>query len=206
MAIENTGWSATGHILADRLMATLRLLFERKTVPQAHKLAHRLIEEALGRYRRDPEAAKIACRSRDCFGCCLHQTEIDVSAFEVERILDQVEADSRLPNVVQHAERLSQRGRGGVCPLLSHQGSCTVYKIRPLTCAAYHSLDRQACHSGATAKIKHAEMLWIETALIAGFGMVPPDEMTGGKPITRFRLFDELARRGRARLERKAAA
>lgn len=200
------GWSALGHSHADAVMRRVGLKFKGLRPAKAHRLARRLIDGAIAKYRRDPNVPKIACRGQHCFGCCLHQKDVDTSPFEVERILNQVETDGRLANVVARAQRLVDHGKGGVCPLLSPEGRCTVYKIRPLTCGAYHSLDRQACHSGAHAKIPHAEMLWIETCMVAGFGLLGFDEISGTGRKPRYRLFEMLARLGRARLEAKEAA
>ena len=136
----------------------------------------------------------------------MHQKEIDISGYEVDRILNRVTSETRLEEVVVRAETLVAKETGGACPLLSQKGRCTVYDIRPLACAAYHSLDRQACHSGENAKIAQAETLFVETAIITGFGMRPVEDMDAESQPPRFYLFKEIATRGRARLQRRKAA
>lgn len=166
----------------------------------------RLLDEAFDRHRRDPKMPRIGCRTDDCFGCCLHQIDVDSSPYEVEQILDQVEAEGRLEGVVKRAERLVAHGEGGACPLLNKAGKCTVYEIRPLTCAGYHSTSRHACTQGAKAKIPWHETLWVETCIIAGLGMVPVQVLQGHGEKPRHYLFDLLAKLGRIRLEAKEAA
>lgn len=206
MAPKTSDWSPAMHALATVMTPVLKRKFAGKTRPQAYKLARRLIDEAMARYRRNPDKEKIACRPKNCFGCCLHQKDIDTCVFEVDRILDLVVKESRLDEVVSRAEKLAAHGNGGACPLLGRDGRCTVYAIRPITCASYHALDRDACHSGAKAETKHDGPLWAEMCLIAGFGLVPVEEMDRRGPLPRIRLFEELAARGRDRLEARSAA
>lgn len=206
MAGKISDWSPAMNALATVMTPVLRRRFAGKTRPQAYKLARKLIDEAMARHRRNPGKEKIACRPTNCFGCCLHQIDIDSSVFEVDRILDAVDEQGRIEEVVARAERLAAKGTGGACPLLSREGRCTVYAIRPITCASYHALDREACHSGAKAETKHDKTLWVEMCLLAGFGLVPVEEMDRRGPLPRVHLFKELAARGRARLEGRRAA
>ena len=157
-------------------------------------------------YKQLKDGPSVACQRQECFGCCLHQKEVDSSPFETDRILDRIAHDGNLVKVVERAERLVASGRGGACPLLLQNGKCSVYRIRPLSCAAYHSLDRQACHSGARAEIPHADRLFVQTAIIAAFGMFSVDAVLGPPPRPRFPLFKGLAERGRARLQQRKAA
>ena len=193
-------------MIANVILNSLRPRFAGTSAKRRYKLARQLIDEAFKRYREAPDTPPIGCQSSNCFGCCLHQKEIDISGYEIDRILNRITSETRLEEVVICAETLVAKETGGACPLLSREGRCTVYDIRPLSCAAYHSLDRKACHSGANAKICQAETLFIETALIAGFGMRPVEEMDSGSQPPRFYLFKELASRGRARLEGRRAA
>ena len=202
----NENWSVKGNMIANMVLASLRPRFRGKSPKSRYKLARRLIDEAFERFRTAPDTPALGCQSSNCFGCCLHQKEIDVSGYEVDLILNRVTSETRLEEVVTRADALVAKKTGGACPLLSKDGRCTVYDIRPLACAAYHSLDRDACHSGANAKIAQAETLFIETALITGFGMRPVEEMDAGSQPQRFYLFQELAARGRARLQRRRAA
>ena len=202
----NPNWTTKGNMIANFILMSLRPRFRGTSPKRRYKLARQLIDEAFARYRNAPDTPALGCQSSDCFGCCLHQKEIDISGHEVERILNRVTSETRLEDVVTRSEALVAKKIGGACPLLSREGRCTVYDIRPLACAAYHSLDREACHSGANAKIAQAETLFIETALITGFGMRPVEEMDADARPPRHYLFKELAARGRARLEARRAA
>lgn len=206
MSARSPRWSpgAQGFIVS--VIKRLAPVFEGKGPDQANQVAAGMIDDALSAYDRDPGTPSIACQSEDCFGCCLHQKEIDTSAFEVDRILDRLHAQDRMAEIVRRARRLARHRTGGACPLLGRDGKCTVYDIRPLTCRFYHSLDRVACHSGPKAEIPHAERLWIETALIAGFGMHGSKAMTSGSAPASFGLFKNLAERGDDRLKSSEAA
>ena len=200
------GWTVEKNAFANLVVTALKPTFRGKSAARRYKLARERIDQAFERYRSAPDAPPLGCRSFDCFGCCLHQDEVGTTDFEVERILNRVQRERRLNDVVTRAEALVAKKTGGACPLLSQDGRCTVYDIRPLECASYHSLDREACHSGATAQIRYAPMLRIELTLISGFGMVPVADMDRRSPLPKKDLFDELARRGRARLGQRKAA
>ena len=192
-------WSPAGHQHASNVIARIMPMFKGLSRRQAYRLALRLIEEANGRYHRDPGTRPLGCRSHDCFSCCLFQKRIDCTAFDVGRILDQAEREGRLREVVSRASKLIEGGKGGACPLLSREGRCTVYKHRPLACAAMHSMDREACKD-EFGMSPHAELLWIETHVIAGFGMFPVDELMSGKRGDPPDLFAMLAELGGKRL------
>ena len=78
-----------------------------------------------------PEALTIAQRLRETR-----------SAQELKQIKHQVKRSlKRTKKLNSHA-----RVRAKVaCPLLSDEGTCTIYEFRPLDCMTYHSLSRQAC-------------------------------------------------------------
>lgn len=195
---------AAGNALTAHLVPQFKGLSE----AGRHKRARRLITAAFARYSQRRDVPPLGCGTgKPCHGCCLHQIEIDTSEYEVERVLDLVESEGRLEEIVARAEKVSAAG-GGACPLLSKKGRCTVYKVRPLSCVAYHSLDREACHQGAKARIPHHQALFMEASIIAGFGLVSVDElMTQGKRPLKVRLFKGLAEKGRKRLDaRKDAA
>ena len=199
-------WSAAGHQHADRVIAAYSSTFATLPRAKAVRLAHRLIDDAHRNYQRVPGSVKIACRTDDCFSCCLFQKGIETVDFEVNKILDQVEREGRLSDVVRRAKRLVDSGKGGACPLLSKDGKCTVYKNRPLSCASMHSLNRELCKD-PKGKTVHSEQLWVETHIIAGFGMLGPAAFFAGmaSELT-VDLFERLAVLGGKRLRKKEAA
>ena len=200
---HHPGWTRKGNFIGNLVMTALKPRFAGKSHARRYKLARRLIDEAFDRYRNAKDVPPLGCGEAGCFGCCLHQKEVDTSDYEVERILNRVENEKRLGRVVARAEALSAKQGGGACPLLSTDGCCTVYDIRPLSCAAYHSLDRNTCHSGPKAEIPFAETLFVEATLIAGLGLVAVDEETNDIAAPRIRLFGELARARPCQARRK---
>ena len=202
--IKKSRWSHDAMRYGDQVKSKLIPMFQGLNQRNAYKLARRLIDDTFRRYRKDPNNPKIACRKRNCFSCCLYQVGINSSRYEAERILDQVERENRLPSVVKHAQRLVDGGRGGACPLLSPTGQCTVYNIRPLVCAAQHSMDAEACRD-PKGSFPYSDVLDIEVQLIAAFGMTPFEkwpELKDNMPD----LFHLLADLGRERLNKKEAA
>lgn len=179
-----------------------------KSREQAYWIARRLLKKTFSDYRkgRPAGAPKVACRSTNCFGCCLHQKDVDTSPYEVASIIDRLDQENRLSEVVAKAEKLTIRGNGGACPLLGTDGRCTVYDIRPLACAAYHSPDYKACRGGAEAIIPRIDQLWAATSIITGMGLLPLEVLTSNGPKPRYFLFKMLAELGAKRLETREAA
>lgn len=172
---------------------------------QAYNRSAEQIDLAMAGYRRNPKMSKIQCRPRDCFACCITQKEVDSSPFEVGRILDRAESEDRLQNIVERSERVAARPQGGVCPLLSKKGRCTVYDIRPLSCRIHHSLDRKGCHQPG-GHFRQDNQLRTILGLICAVGLHGLNRLMSGKGNPRFRLFEQLAKLGRERLEKRAAA
>lgn len=201
-------WSEAGDRMVDQVLQKFGGQFVGKSRKEAYWIARRLLKKTFADYRkgRPAGAPKVACRSDNCFGCCLYQKEVDTSPYEVETIIDRLVQEDRLAPVVAKAEKLASHGKGGACPLLSRNGKCTVYDIRPLACAAYHSPDYKACRGGAEASIPQIEELWAATSIIVGMGFLPLDVLTSRAPKPRYYLFKMLAELGGKRLETKEAA
>ena len=81
------GWTPKGNMLANLVMVALYPKFRGKSPARRYKLARQLIDKAIERYRNAPDVPPLGCRRFECFGCCLHQKEVDTSDYEVERIL-----------------------------------------------------------------------------------------------------------------------
>lgn len=208
MSIHPRDWTLEGMAHANALRTKVGPMFERLGQRASYRLAKRLIDEAFQRYRQDRSKTKVQCRDNDCFSCCLYQTRVTSTKYEVNRILNQIQNEGRLETVVARARRLVDGGKGGVCPLLSREGRCTVYKIRPLKCAAHHSLDREDCKD-PNGRTQHNELLWIETELLATQGMFKREEikwLKGLRDEDLPNLFDLLAELGQERLDKKEAA
>lgn len=203
MVNEVEGWSKAGRMFGDAFTKRLASEFRGLPARKAYRRARRMIEDAWKNYVGKSNHHKVACRAHNCFMCCTYQTTIDSSSFEAGRILNRVEQEGRLPEVVERAKQLVAKGKGGTCPLLSKDGKCTVYNIRPLACMTYHSLDRDRCFVPGDS-VPKAEKLWIKCRIPTGFGLYPVEHLEkGGRADC---LFDLLAERGRIRLDKKEAA
>jgi Fe-S-cluster containining protein len=101
-----------------------------------------------------PDVGMLACRA-GCTWCCYFT--VDVHAAEVFRILDFVEQSfSPAEKARVYAEvransvALSKLGEGErvtrnlKCPFL-HDGRCTIYSARPLSCRNYHATSVAGC-------------------------------------------------------------
>ena len=203
MKNDSEQWSDKGRMFADAWTKQLSVEFRGLSARAAYRRARRMIEDAWKRYRQSPRSHEVACRTHNCFACCTYQKAIDSSQYEAGRILDRVEQQGRLQEVVDRAKSLVAQGKGGACPLLSRDGKCTVYDIRPLACMSYHSLDRDRCQI-AGDMVPKAEKLWIKSRIPTGFGLYSVERLEKGGPADC--LFDLLAERGQERLNKKDAA
>lgn len=75
----------------------------------------------------------ISCKGRGCNGCC--RGEIEVSAEEWEEIRQHI-PDEALSRIGPPPKRTKDREER-ICPLLSTDGGCNIYAVRPLACRAY---------------------------------------------------------------------
>ena len=96
-----------------------------------------------------------------CFGGCSHCCSLYVSATPTELVLieayiaglDTVSAAAIRGRIKRAHHRASgknmlQRSVNRLpCPLLTEEGTCSVYEARPVSCRAYVSFDRSACAS-----------------------------------------------------------
>jgi Fe-S-cluster containining protein len=98
----------------------------------------------------------VACREA-CDACCYNRVELTppealIIGHHIAEIFSPAEKDAVLANLVRNLARTHGKSPAAVaamraelpCPLLRDR-KCTVYPVRPLTCRAMHSLDRERC-------------------------------------------------------------
>jgi len=105
---------------------------------------------------QSPRVEERECRAT-CCACCL-SVPVDVTPLEAlviaEYVRGSVDAE-RLALVCLRLARTAKARRAGAieqsrpvraaCALLGSDGLCTVYAVRPLACAGFFSLSREAC-------------------------------------------------------------
>ncbi|EPZ8357843.1 YkgJ family cysteine cluster protein [Enterobacter hormaechei] len=103
---------------------------------------------------RELQREKLACRA-GCSHCCY--LRVEAYDFEVDSIVQYVNTRIGSKTRIQIIEDLQQQFEvisklttnehlytNVKCPLLLN-GKCAVYPVRPVACAAYHSMNEQEC-------------------------------------------------------------
>ena len=95
-----------------------------------------------------PQRTAHAC-APGCVFCCFLWT--DALPLEVLRIVDYLHRTASPDDLAEVRRRLRQRlaapsGRHP-CGLLTAEGRCAVYAIRPMTCRGFHAFSRSACQA-----------------------------------------------------------
>lgn len=126
--------------LAKQIAATIRGDSDDGAVPLAEQRAW--LDEVLRQVAEELETANqpIVCSSAGCNGCCRGAVPMSDTEWEVLLPLVTNEAWER---VAARRSELSDpdRERTAVCPLIDPEsGGCSVYRERPMTCRAYHSV------------------------------------------------------------------
>jgi Fe-S-cluster containining protein len=96
----------------------------------------------------------LAC-AKGCIHCCAIPPETDT--WEVDLIIGTLIAawtKDKRANWLSRAKRVQRKRkqmphRPVFCPFLE-EGACSIYAVRPLACAAHHSLDVEACKHALT--------------------------------------------------------
>lgn len=133
----------------------------------------------------DPPSQPFACQDR-CSFCC--SSKVVATAPEILRIAEHLrrtwsaEAFAALLLQVRAADektrgmtRAARRAARISCPLL-HEGSCSVYPVRPLVCAGWNSLDASACEryvaapEGERSVPVYGPAYEVTSAVLAGLG------------------------------------
>lgn len=97
----------------------------------------------------------LACDAGCHFCCYLMATVSAPEVLMVAQRLRETRSAQELKQIKQKVKRSFKRTKKldsharvrarVACPLLSDEGTCTIYDFRPLDCMTYHSLSRQAC-------------------------------------------------------------
>jgi Fe-S-cluster containining protein len=125
-----------------------------RTAAEAWALLAQLHGAADDAVRHWPQRREHAC-APDCTFCCFLWT--DALPLEVLRIADHLRRTASPEDLVELRQRLHQRLSAPLgqhpCGLLTADGCCSVYAIRPMTCRGFHSFSKSACqtsHEGHT--------------------------------------------------------
>jgi Fe-S-cluster containining protein len=125
-----------------------------RTPAEAWALLEQLHAAADDAVLRWPQRTEHAC-APGCVFCCFLWT--DALPLEVLRIADYLQRTASPDDLAEVRRRLRERLTaplgGRPCGLLTADGRCAVYAIRPMTCRGFHSFSRPACqasHEGRT--------------------------------------------------------
>ena len=95
-----------------------------------------------------PQRTEHAC-APECFFCCFLWT--DALPLEVLRIADHLQRTASPDALAEVRRRLRERLAAPPgerpCGLLTAEGRCAVYAIRPMTCRGFHSFSKSACQA-----------------------------------------------------------
>jgi Fe-S-cluster containining protein len=119
-----------------------------RTPAEAWALLDQLHAAADKAVQHSPQRREHAC-APGCFFCCFLWT--DALPLEVFRIADHLQRTASPEVLVDICRRLRERLTTplGECPcgLLTAEGRCAVYAIRPMTCRGFHSFSKSACQA-----------------------------------------------------------
>jgi len=143
---------------------------------QATELAETALASVAPRAIEDPKAIGWQvpdCRA-GCHYCCYEQ--VNVTPPEVFALIEHIRANwsgGRLQSLRKRLRSAAGKSRGLDheayfaarirCPLLTAQGQCSAYAVRPLMCRAYNSLDVKTCELAAGNATKPAHERGVRT-------------------------------------------
>ncbi len=158
-------WGAARKQTESLLSAALPAGDLARLATEAEQLAEKALASVAPRVIEDPKALGWPmpdCQA-GCHYCCYEQ--VNVTPPEVFAVVDHIKAnwsDGKRQSVRKKLRLAAEKSRDldhdGYfaaripCPLLNAEGRCSAYKVRPLMCRAYNSLDVKACEQAA----KHA--------------------------------------------------
>ncbi len=120
----------------------------RRTPADAWALLTQLHGAADDAVQHWPQRPEHAC-APGCFFCCF--LWIDAMPIEVLRIADYLQRTASPGDLAEVRrrlrERLSAHPGEHPCGLLTADGRCAVYAIRPMTCRGFHSFSKSACQA-----------------------------------------------------------
>ena len=119
-----------------------------RTPAKAWALLDQLDSEADDAVQHWPRRTAHAC-APGCVFCCFLWT--DALPLEVLRIADQLQRTASPEDLAEVRRRLRERLTAPPgdrpCGLLTSEGRCAVYAIRPMTCRGFHSFSKSACQA-----------------------------------------------------------
>jgi Putative zinc- or iron-chelating domain len=119
-----------------------------RTPAEAWALLEQLHGAADDAVQQWPRRTEHACAS-GCFFCCFLWT--DALPLEVLRIADHLQRTASPDDLAEVRRRLRERVAAPLgerpCGLLTAEGRCSVYAIRPMTCRGFHSFSKAACQA-----------------------------------------------------------
>jgi Fe-S-cluster containining protein len=119
-----------------------------RTAAEAWALLEHLHGAADEAVQHWPERTAHAC-APGCTFCCFLWT--DALPLEVLRIADHLHRTTSPDDLAEVRQRLRQRLSAPLghrpCGLLTTDGRCAVYAIRPMTCRGFHSFSKSACQA-----------------------------------------------------------
>jgi Fe-S-cluster containining protein len=132
-----------------------------RTPAEAWALLEQLHGAADDAVQHWPRRREHACAA-GCFFCCFLWA--DAMPLEVLRIADHLQRTLSSDDLDEVRRRLRERVTAPVgdrpCGLLTAEGRCAVYALRPMTCRGFHSFSKPACQesfegrsSGPTAAL-----------------------------------------------------
>jgi Fe-S-cluster containining protein len=146
---ESPGWMETLRQAFIQPCETARQFAHGTRTPaEAWALLEQLTHAADEAVRQWPQRTDHACEP-GCFFCCFLWT--DALPLEVLRIAEHLRHTASPESLADIRRRLIERLSAPLgqrpCGLLTAEGRCAVYTIRPLTCRGFHSFSRSACQA-----------------------------------------------------------
>jgi Putative zinc- or iron-chelating domain len=124
-----------------------------RTPAEAWALLEQLHGAADDAVQHWPRRTEHACAS-GCFFCCFLWTE--ALPLEVLRIAFHLQRTASPDDLAEVRRRLRERVASPLgdrpCGLLTAEGRCSVYAIRPMTCRGFHSFSRSACQASCEGR------------------------------------------------------
>ncbi|HYE01572.1 MAG TPA: YkgJ family cysteine cluster protein [Alphaproteobacteria bacterium] len=140
-------------LVTGRLIAMLADGANPHRASDAAALAQSGFETAM---RNNPRPERVAC-GKGCAHCC--DNFVAASAADVLLIARRLREAGRAPAVLERLRAAGERTRGAdaearyllrvACPLLTAEGACSVYAVRPMACRGLASLALSACEAWA---------------------------------------------------------
>ena len=119
-----------------------------RTPAEAWALLEQLYGAADDAVQDWPRRTEHAC-APGCSFCCF--LWVDAMPLEVIRIADYLQRTASPDDLAEVRRRLRERLSAPLgdrpCGLLTAEGHCAVYAIRPMTCRGFHSFSKSACQA-----------------------------------------------------------